>query len=420
MDDNPTNCRILTLQSTKWGMIPRGTQSATQALDWIRAGEMFDVAILDMQMPGMDGLMLAAEIRKLPSAMMMPLVLLTSMGVRADSPAFTNAAFASCLTKPLKPVQLHETLVRVVSGAKPVRKSPTPSKLDPGLAQRLPLRLLLCDDNAINQKVALRLLQQMGYKADVAANGLEALAALDRQPYDFIFMDVQMPEMDGLEATRQIRERQRDRARHPHYKASIVIVAMTANAMQGDRERCLAVGMDDYLPKPVRPEEIRSIVERWGSVAAMNEAAPSVTATANTKDPLAVEPVAEAVDTPESHVDLARLHDFTDGNPENLRELVTLYLKQTAAQLTELEGVVRAGSATDVRRVAHSCAGASATCGILKLVPLLRELERQGYEEKLTNAAELCRQAAREFEVVRGILEGLLARHGVAAASINS
>src|SRR6185295_3510561 len=128
---NPTNCRILTLQASKWGMIPRGAQSAAQALEWLRAGENFDLAILDMQMPEMDGLMLASEIRKLPGAANLPLVLLTSMGIRTDHPDVTKVAFSSCLTKPLKPVQLHETLVRVVSGAKPaVQPAPTP-KLDP-------------------------------------------------------------------------------------------------------------------------------------------------------------------------------------------------------------------------------------------------------------------------------------------------
>ena len=141
------------------------------------------------------------------------------------------------------------------------------------LASRLPLRVLLCDDNVINQKVALRLLQQMGYRADLAANGLEALAALDRQPYDLIFMDVMMPEMDGLEATRLIRERQKQPSQFPNYKSSIIIVAMTASAMQGDREKCLAAGMDDYVAKPVRLEDVRAIVERWGAVAAKAEPA---------------------------------------------------------------------------------------------------------------------------------------------------
>jgi CheY-like chemotaxis protein len=244
VDDNATNRRILTLQTRKWGMIPRVAQSGTEALGWLRAGERFDLALLDMRMPDMDGLMLAGEIRKLAVGQALPLVLLTSVGVRSERPEFASACFAACLAKPIKPAQFQETLLRVMSGAKlPAPKAPVSPKLDVNLASRLPLRVLLCDDNVVNQKVALRLLQQMGYRADVAANGHEALAALDRQSYDLIFMDVMMPEMDGLEATRLIRERQKQPSQFPKYKSPMIIVAMTASAMQGDRHgrlRCQA------------------------------------------------------------------------------------------------------------------------------------------------------------------------------------
>ncbi|MEK7706728.1 MAG: response regulator, partial [Verrucomicrobiota bacterium] len=421
VDDNVTNCRILTLQTTKWGMIARGVHSAQQALEWLRAGEHFDLAILDMQMPGMDGLMLASEIRKLPRAMTMPLVLLTSMGVHTDHPDFARAAFASCLTKPLKPAQLFESLVRVVSGtAKPVAKGPSgPARLDPSLAARLPLRVLLCDDNAINQKVAFRLLQQMGYRPDMAGDGVEALAQLDRQAYDLIFMDVLMPNMDGLEATRQIRERQKNIAQFPNYKTPIIIVAMTASAMQGDREKCLAAGMDDYLAKPVRPEDIRTVVERWGAMASRTEA---VLATAPAAAPAPAPdgeaaPVAPAEELP---VDMERLNDFTDGSADSLRELATLYLQQTGTQIEQLEAAVAANQPQDVRRLAHSCAGASATCGMRRLVPLLRELEKQGYEGQLTNAVELCKGVVQEFARIREFLAPYLQVPAALAANPRS
>ncbi len=411
VDDNATNCRILKLQTARWGMVPRETQRASQAVEWLNAGERFDLAILDMQMPEMDGLMLAREIRKLPAAGSMPLILLASMGVHSDQPGVASAKFASCLTKPIKPAQLHETLSRVVSGAKPtVQKAPVNTKLDPTLAARLPLRVLLCDDNIVNQKVALRLLQQMGYRADLAANGIEALAALDRQPYDLIFMDVMMPEMGGFEATGVIRERQQQLAQHPNYKSPIVIVAMTASAMQGDREKCLAAGMDDYLAKPVRLDDVRAIVERWGATAVRTEAAEEKSSAPKKSAPVAV------ASTEEDPVDMERLLDFTDGDPENLRELVTLYLNQTSEQLTQLEAAVRKGSAPDIRRLAHSCAGASATCGMRRLVPLLRELEREGYEEKLVNSAKLCEGALQEFQAIRLFLENYLANHCALAA----
>ena len=276
VDDNPTNCRILALQVGKWGIKARTAPSGAQALEFLRAGETFDLAMLDMQMPGMDGLMLAREIRKLPNLGNLPLVLLTSMGVRTDNPEFVAAGFAACLTKPVKPAQLFESLVRIVSGVRTAPKpTRTPGKLDPTLASRLPLRVLLCDDNLINQKVATRLLQQMGYRSTIAGNGVEALAAIERAPFDLVFMDVMMPEMDGLEATQQIRARQRNRAQNPNFKSPMIIVAMTASAMPGDRDKCLAAGMDDYLSKPVRPEDVRTIVERWGPNATASEPATS-------------------------------------------------------------------------------------------------------------------------------------------------
>jgi CheY-like chemotaxis protein len=413
VDDNPTNCRILTLQASKWGMIPRGAQSGEQALEWLNAGENFDLAILDMQMPGMDGLMLAREIRKLPCAAAMPLVLLTSMGVRSDHPDFARAAFASCMTKPVKPVQLQEELIRVLSGGKPsAATAPANCKLDPKLASRLPLRVLLCDDNVINQKVAFRLLQQMGYRADLAANGVEALAAIDRHPYDLIFMDVMMPELGGLEATAAIRQRQQQREQFPNYKSPMIIVAMTASAMPGDREKCLAAGMDDYLAKPVRLEDMRHIIERWGAVAVDPKAASEP---ANTSSTAATGSPEKAPERP-APVDMQRLQDFTDGNPDSFRELATLYISQTSQQLEQLEAAVQAGDVEGVRRVAHSCAGASATCGMQGLVPLLRELEHQGGEQKLTNAAELCQEANREFERIRAFLEAHMAGDAEPAA----
>jgi CheY-like chemotaxis protein len=371
-----------------------------------------------MQMPGMDGLTLATEIRKLPGMVTMPLILLTSMGVRTDTPGFAGAGFASCLTKPIKPAQLQEILVRVLSGAKPAsRKAPVSSKLDPALAERLPLRMLLCDDNVINQKVAMRLLQQMGYKPDLAANGIEALNALDNQTYDLIFMDVQMPEMDGLEATRRIRERQNDRVRFPNYKSPIIIVAMTANAMAGDREKCIAAGMDDYIAKPVRPEDVRSIVERWGSSAAMAETpSPTMAQTATATGPLEVDGTVVGNARPEPPVDMERLLDFTNGNADDLRELVALYLKQTAEQIEHLGVAVRSNSTQEVRRLAHSCAGANATCGMIRIVPMLRELERQGDEGRLVNAVEISDRVEKEFQAIRAFLETFMANHFALAA----
>ena len=250
VDDNATNRRILILQTKAWGMISRDTGNPKEALAWIERGDPFDLAILDMQMPDIDGIALAKAIRNRRDASSLSLVLLSSLP--ASESAEDMAMFAALLQKPIKPSNLFETLLKILAD-EPVqarrRPQPSPQGMDDALAEHRPLRILLVEDNAINQKLALRLLSQMGYDADVAVNGLEAIAALERQPYDVALMDVQMPEMDGLEATRIICARW-PTAQRPR------IIAMTANAMQGDREMCIAAGMDDYLSKPIRVDEL--------------------------------------------------------------------------------------------------------------------------------------------------------------------
>jgi CheY-like chemotaxis protein len=394
VDDNAT-CREQLLRSTtRWGMQPRATGSPLEALDWIRKGETFDVGILDLRMPEMDGLTLAHQLRKLPAGEQLPLVLLSAMGMRVDAPEIASARFAACLMKPTKPVALQETLGRVLGTAAGPAPAPAarPGKLDPTTAQRLPMRVLLCEDNLINQKVALRLLQQLGYKADVAQNGLEALAALEREPYDLVFMDLQMPEMDGLAATRAIRERQTAPQPPPHFNRRIVIVAMTASAMQSDRDRCLAAGMDDYLAKPIRPEDVRQVVERWGPVF-QTAAAPASAAPASSHP--------GSTPSEEPAVDMKRLMEFAEGDMDNLRELVSLYLQQTAQQLNQIRTALAAGNAAEVRRIAHSCAGASATCGMRRITPLLRQMEARAEAGDLSALPQLLAQAEHQFQQIQ-------------------
>ena len=251
VDDNATNRKVLGVQAAKWGMLARDTGSPAEALRWLAAGERFDLAILDMHMPEMDGVALARRIREL--APRLPLVLFSSLGRREAADA--DGLFAAYLGKPLRQSQLFDMLAGLLADRDTPSAAAAPAKpagrtaLDAGMAARHPLRILLAEDNVVNQKLALRLLQQMGYRADVASNGVEAVESLQRQVYDVVLMDVQMPEMDGLAAARAIcaqwgpRERPR-------------IVAMTANAMQGDREACIAAGMDDYVTKPIRVEAL--------------------------------------------------------------------------------------------------------------------------------------------------------------------
>ncbi len=248
VDDNATNRKVISLQAAKWGMAPRDTESAAQALRWLERGERFDVAVLDMHMPEMDGLALAERMHALRPGL--PLVLFSSLGRKESGD--DKARFAAYLAKPLRQSQLFDTLsglfAQVDDAPQPAPVATRP-RIDPGMAARHPLRILLAEDNVVNQKLAMRLLQQMGYRADLANNGAEAVDAVGRQVYDVVLMDVQMPEMDGLEATRRI-VGQWQAGQRPR------IIAMTANAMQGDREACLDAGMDDYIAKPIRVDAL--------------------------------------------------------------------------------------------------------------------------------------------------------------------
>lgn len=248
VDDNKTNRRILGGYVYSWGMIPMVAASARDALGWIRRGDSFDIAILDVSMQEMDGLALAEEIRKHNKTL--PLVMLTSLGQRLP-------AHHACLTKPIKPSQLQKVLTEILSRQLPAQK-PADEPAVNNEVQSNPLHILLAEDNISNQKVALQMLKRLGYGADAVANGIEAIHALERQPYDLVLMDVKMPEMDGLQATRQIRQRL------PPEKQP-KIIAITAYATEGDRERCLAAGMDDYISKPVRLSDLEATLGKISS-----------------------------------------------------------------------------------------------------------------------------------------------------------
>jgi len=388
LEDHPTVRNLLVEQCRRWGMQAEAVDDTGPAIQMLRKGIKFDVALVDAQLPGLNGSMVATEMRTFPSAAMMPIVFLTALGKKSGGTDDTHVVFAHTVSKPVKPAQLCAALERALLSQRTPAGQSAPAKPDVALATRLPLRILLVDDNAINQKVAMRILQQMSYQPELAGNGREALDVIERQPVDFIFMDVMMPEMDGLEATRLIRKKQMAGG-HKHYQSRIVIVAMTAHAMQGDREKCMASGMDDYLAKPIRPKDVRDMIEKWGGKIALDSSAPP----------------AAAVDTAEElPVDMSRVNELTDGNLESLRELVDMYFKQTQKQFVQLQEAIRDSQADQVRRVAHSCAGASATLGMTHLVPKLRELEKLGASGSLTGAGEICENAANEFERIRQFL----------------
>jgi signal transduction histidine kinase/CheY-like chemotaxis protein/HPt (histidine-containing phosphotransfer) domain-containing protein len=382
VDDNETNRRILAAYLDAWGMAVRMTGSPREALAWIEAGEPFDAAILDMHMPELDGVALARAIREHRSAAALPLLLFTSLGRREVGAE--SVGFAAHLTKPIKPSQVFDALAAVLAG-QPTRvekRTPSRRELDPEMAHRHPLRILLAEDNVVNQKLALRLLEQMGYRADVAGNGLEAVQAVERQPYDVVLMDVQMPEMDGFEASREITRRWSG-DRRPR------IVAMTANALQGDRELCLAAGMDDYMSKPIRVEELMAALER---------------SAAREPDPTrAAEPAGNA-----HHSEVIDRNTF-----ERLRatmgagfveEVLPTFLEDTRELVGTMRRALGSRDTDTFRRAAHSLKSNAASFGAMTLSSLAKDLETLAKSGSLDGVAPRVDRLAGECERVARVL----------------
>jgi PAS domain S-box-containing protein len=385
VDDNAANREVVKRQASSWGMIPRETGSPTEALAWIRRGDPFDAAILDMQMPEMDGLALAGEIRRFRDPRVLPLVMLTSLG-RREEDVHAGVDFAAHLTKPIKASQLYEALMRAFG-----EMSEEVRPVGPGVASGseatggAPLQVLVADDNAVNQQLALALVTKMGYRADVATNGAEVLEALARRPYDVVLMDVEMPVMDGLEASRRINQEwptgQRPR-----------IIAMTANAMQGDREACLAAGMDDYLSKPIRSDELAAALDRSEARAVSVEDSGT----------------ADEADDPGS-VDLAEL-EAAVGDPTFVRELISTFLNDAPGLLGKLRSSLEQRDLEELRRAAHTLKSNGRTFGATRLAALSEELELSAQTGKLSGAVELVTRIEIEYARVEGALGALAGR----------
>lgn len=261
IDDNAANRRVLSHLLRDWHCIPYVKSSGRKALDWLKQEHPCDVAILDQDMPFITGRKLARAIHQIPQREHLPLIALSTLTELEDTELEDSSAhpfFQAFILKPIKQARLLNALTDVLIGVKHKAVSlPSSQTIDTNLANRLPLRILMAEDDIINQKIGLLILEKMGYIADIASNGLEVLHALERQTYDIILMDMHMPEMDGLMATETI-VKEYPSSERPK------IIAMTASAMQSDREKCLSAGMDDYLTKPMRWQDLQVILEKWG------------------------------------------------------------------------------------------------------------------------------------------------------------
>jgi two-component system sensor histidine kinase/response regulator len=372
VDDNATNRRILSEMLSSWDMPPTLAEDAAAALDAMerarQAGRPFPLVLLDGHMPGTDGFTLAAQIRGHPQLAGATIMMLTSGGQPGDLARCRTVGISSYLMKPIGQSELLDAIVRTLHARLPLGEPTAPVAAKEAAGESAPcsrpLRVLVAEDNPVNQRLALSLLRKRGHRVTLAGDGREALAAMEQQSFDAVLMDVQMPEMDGFEAVAAIRAREKASGGH------VPIVAMTAHAMIGDRERCLASGFDGYVSKPIRPQELFDAVER---LAAERPAAPAPT------------PAAAAPAEGDPFIALARV----EGDEQLFREIVRLFIDGCPSLMTRMDRAIRAQDATGLSAAAHAFRGAVSNFGTPSLVDAASRLESMGQTGDLSGAGEI-------------------------------
>ena len=410
VDDYATNRAIVRGYAERWGLEVTEAASAAEALDHLDAAETpFDLVFLDMMMPEMDGIELTRQIRKRPDAQALPLVMLTSIGYRTIQQEALDSGCNASLTKPIKPADLFDVLTKTLStcdeAGEPAAPDAPTSTFDDNMAEEHPLRILVAEDNLVNQKVTCRLLNQLGYRADVAANGREALEALDRQPYDVVLMDVQMPEMDGMEATGQILATYDTTAPH--------IIAMTAAAMEGDRQRCLDAGMDDYVTKPV---DAHALIDALRKCPPRSDSSPTTdmpsdpdgeNAVSSSPSPSDTTPPSDAATNAVDGDALDELRDVVNGDEAFLAELIADYLAETPEYLDTLRDAANSENRLLMERTAHTLKSTCSTFGAHTLAEISREIEDLAHNGKLDAATEKLPALSAEYERVEQEIEAV-------------
>ena len=391
VDDNDTSRLILTRQLSAWSMIPTAVESAETAMeqlqDALTRGESYDLAIVDMHMPGLDGLELSMRIQTQPGIAPLP-VILASSGEQVETATARSAGIVAFMPKPIQQSQLHDRLVAVAAGRPIDARRPRPTASATPAAETPSLgRLLLVEDNEINQMVALGILTELGYAVDVAPDGLKALDMVAHKTYGVVLMDCQMPNMDGYEATGEIRRREgnqmkADSASKPTRTRRLPIIAMTAAAQKADRERCLAEGMDDYLTKPIQPEELAATLMRWIAGAASAQINGVPRKSASTEDSI-----------------LRRLDELREHATDGLvSRLVISFMNRAPAYLCELTDTLDRDDFDAFAQAAHSLNGAAGNLGANSISILCDELETLGRDRQKQSAPHLLNRLQIEYD----------------------
>jgi len=395
VDDNATNREVLTAQIRAWGAavvaVPSGATALAALRDAVGAGQPFRVAILDMMMPGMDGATLGTAILADENLKSMPLVIMPSHGQRGDSRRFKEIGFAAYLVKPVSQSDLFDCLASILIGKRQMDKRALITHHSLEAARRSSARILLVEDNLTNQEVVMGMLRRMGWNADVKGNGKEAIRALEASSYDLVLMDVQMPEMDGYQATKIIRDQQ-----SPVINHSVPIIATTAHAMTGDAQKCLAVGMSDYIAKPIDANALRRTVEKW-----LRRKTHSVTPETVVKSASGIaanSPVAARVFNREAFLDRMM------GDEVFAREVAAEFAKELPALVTELKESAATAEIESIWKCAHKIKGSAANVGGEALRNVAFEMEQAGKAGELERLsiliADLENQAARLIDAL--------------------
>jgi PAS domain S-box-containing protein len=393
VDDNAIHRQVLGALLRSWGCRFDEAEDGEQALAMLRRAveeaDPYRVVLVDMLMPGMDGERMGLEVKGDPALRDTHMVMLASVGQRGDAARLREAGFAAYLTKPIKKSQLYDGLVTVL-GVEPEPAREASGSIITGHSlkedKKHKVRILVAEDNAVNQKVALRILEKLGYRADAVADGREAVEALETIPYDLVLMDVQMPEMNGFEATRMIRDPQSRVLRH-----DIPIVAMTAHALKGDRERCLDAGMDDYVTKPVTSFALDEVLQK------------------HLQDPEdAGRPLPEGKTTPLGPIRMERIQEISGGDQAFERELIDAFLAVNEQQFLVLESAIREEDGEEVALRAHMINGSSSNAGAMRMHALALRIEQCGEQGDFRGAFETFVELQSEFARARRTFEDYL------------